>query len=69
MRVHRSRLRLGSLLLQSQGLADAREAGAWVRRLRSEGEAALDGAPVALAEGVPRESVAAALAALQAAEA
>ena len=59
----------GTLLLQSQGLADAREAGAWVKRLRSEGEAALDGAPVALADGVPRESVAAALAALRAAEA
>jgi len=59
----------GTLLLQSQGLADAREAGAWVKRLKSEGEAALDGAPVALADGVPRESVAAALAALRAAEA
>ena len=59
----------GALLLQSQGLTDAREAGAWVKRLKSEGEAALDGAPVALADGVPRESVAAALAALQAAEA
>ena len=59
----------GALLLQSQGLADAREAGAWVKRLKSEGEAALDGAPVALADGVPRESVATALAALRAAEA
>lgn len=57
----------GTLLLQSQGLVDAREAGAWVKRLKSEGAAALDGAPVERPADVPR--VAEALAALQAAEA
>ncbi len=34
------------MLLQSDGLADGREAGAWVERLKTEGAAALDGAPV-----------------------
>ena len=36
----------GSLLLQSEGLADGREAGAWVKRLKTEGAAALAQAPV-----------------------
>jgi tryptophanyl-tRNA synthetase len=36
----------GGLLLQSLGLPDGREAGAWVKRLKSEGRAALPGAPV-----------------------
>ncbi|TAL20938.1 MAG: tryptophan--tRNA ligase [Aquabacterium sp.] len=58
----------GSLLLQSQGFAEGREAGAWVKRLKTEGAAALAGAPVTLAEGVQRPAVEAALAALLAAE-
>ena len=41
----------GSVLLQSQGFAEGREAGAWVKRLKTEGAAALADAPVALAEG------------------
>ncbi len=36
----------GELLLQSDGLADGRAAGAWVKRLKTEGMAALDEAPV-----------------------
>ncbi|MDE2075691.1 MAG: tryptophan--tRNA ligase, partial [Burkholderiales bacterium] len=58
----------GHLLLQSQGFAEGREAGAWVKRLKTEGAAALGGAPVALAEGVERATVEAALAALVAAQ-
>ncbi|MDE2431611.1 MAG: tryptophan--tRNA ligase [Burkholderiales bacterium] len=58
----------GHLLLQSQGFAEGREAGGWVKRLKTEGGAALDGAPVALAEGVERATVEAALAALVAAQ-
>ena len=61
------------LLLQSTGLADGREAGNWVKRLKTEGDAALADAPVARAEGVSAEALSAALAALveatQAAEA
>jgi tryptophanyl-tRNA synthetase len=38
----------GTLLLQSEGLADGREAGGWVKRLKTEGGAALAGAPVRL---------------------
>ncbi|MGC4115246.1 MAG: hypothetical protein QM765_11695 [Myxococcales bacterium] len=56
------------MLLQSQGFAEGREAGAWVKRLKAEGAAALADAPVALAEGVQRPAVEAALAALLAAE-
>jgi len=52
------------LLLQSTGLADGREAGNWVKRLKTEGDAALAEAPVARAEGVSAEAVSAALAAL-----
>ena len=58
----------GSLLLQSSGLADARGAGGWVKRLKTEGAAALADAPVQLAEGVNRTAVEAALAALAAQE-
>lgn len=58
----------GSVLLQSQGFAEGREAGTWVKRLKAEGAAALADAPVALAEGVQRPAVEAALAALLAAE-
>ena len=52
------------LLLQSAGLADGREAGNWVKRLKTEGDAALAEAPVARAEGVGAEAVSAALVAL-----
>jgi tryptophanyl-tRNA synthetase len=38
----------GTLLLQSEGLADGREAGSWVKRLKTEGGAALADAPVHL---------------------
>ncbi len=58
----------GDVLLQSRGLADAREAGGWVKRLKTEGATALDAAPVALAEGVDRAAVEGALAALVAAQ-
>jgi tryptophanyl-tRNA synthetase len=58
----------GRLLLQSRGLGDGREAGGWVKRLKTEGAAVLDLAPVALAEGVDRAAVEAALAALVAAQ-
>lgn len=58
----------GAALLQSRGLADAREAGGWVKRLKTEGATALDAAPVALAEGVDRAAVEGALAALVASQ-
>jgi tryptophanyl-tRNA synthetase len=57
----------GTLLIQSQAYAEGREAGALVKRLKTEGAAALVGAPVALAEGVSQAEVDAALAALVAA--
>jgi tryptophanyl-tRNA synthetase len=59
----------GGLLLQSQGFAQGREAGQWVARLKKEGAAVLAEAPVQRAEGVSAADLAAALAALQAAEA
>jgi tryptophanyl-tRNA synthetase len=58
----------GHVLLQSAGLAEGREAGGWVKRLKTEGAAALDAAPVLLGEGVGRTAVEAALAALVAAQ-
>ena len=58
----------GSLLLQSQGFAEGREAGGWVKRFKTEGAAALADAPVALGEGTDRAAVEAALAALVAAQ-
>jgi tryptophanyl-tRNA synthetase len=57
----------GALLIQSQAYAEGREAGALVKRLKTEGAAALVGAPVALAEGVSQTEVDDALAALVAA--
>jgi tryptophanyl-tRNA synthetase len=51
----------GTTLLQSSGLADGREAGQWVKRLKTEGSKALDEAPV---EFVDRAGVEAALAEL-----
>jgi len=59
----------GALLLQSQAFAEGREAGNWVKRLKTEGAPALGDAPVSLADGVTRDTVEAALAALQAHEA
>ena len=58
----------GALLLQSEGFAEGREAGGWVKRFKTEGAAALAGAPVAVADGVDRAAVEAALAALLAAQ-
>ncbi len=59
----------GALLLQSAGLADGRAAGAWVKRLKTEGAAALAEAPVEIAPDVKRAAVEAALAELVAAQA
>jgi tryptophanyl-tRNA synthetase len=58
----------GTLLLQSEGFADGREAGGWVKRLKTEGSAALPLAPVQHGEGVDGATLAAALAALVAAQ-
>jgi len=58
----------GTLLLQSRGLADAREAGGWVKRLKTEGAAVLSEAPVQIADGAERGAVETALAALVAAQ-
>jgi len=55
-----------SVLLQSRGIAEGREAGAWVKRLKTEGAAALADAPVDLT--ADRAAVEAALAALVAAQ-
>ncbi len=59
----------GTTLLQSLGLADGREAGGWVRRLRAEGTGALDPAPIDWAASAARSEVEPALAALAAAHA
>ncbi len=58
----------GSLLLQSQGFAEGREAGGWVKRFKTEGAAVLADAPVTLGEGADRTAVEEALAALVAAQ-
>jgi len=57
----------GRVLLQSQAFAGGREAGAWVKRLKTEGAAALAAAPVALGDGVAAEEVAQTLALIAAA--
>ncbi|HEX5312958.1 tryptophan--tRNA ligase [Aquabacterium sp.] len=54
----------GHVLLQSRGLSDGREAGQWVKRLKTEGAQALADAPAELAQGVSAEAVNTALAAL-----
>ena len=59
----------GELLLQSQAFAGGRDAGTWVKRLKTEGAAALAEAPVTRAEGVDEATVRAALDALAAFEA
>jgi tryptophanyl-tRNA synthetase len=56
----------GTPLLQSEGLAEGKVAGSWVKRLKSEGAAALADAPVTFL--ADRPAVEAALAALVAAE-
>ena len=56
----------GTLLLQSAGLPQGKEAGQWVAKLKREGAAALAGAPVSRA--VPDEVLLPALEALVAAE-
>ena len=52
------------VLLISEGFDEGREAGAWVKRLKTEGAAALPGAPLTLGEGMDTARVAAALQAL-----
>jgi len=54
------------VLLQSRGFAEGREAGGWVKRLKTEGAAALADAPVEL--GAERQRVEQALAAIVAAQ-
>jgi tryptophanyl-tRNA synthetase len=58
----------GRVLLQSQGFDGGREAGEWVKRLKTEGAAALAAAPVERGEGVSEAEVAEALSALVAAD-
>jgi tryptophanyl-tRNA synthetase len=50
-----------TVLLQSQGFTQGREAGAWVQKLKGEGWAALASAPVTMPQGVEREDVVRAL--------
>ena len=57
----------GLTLLQSQGLASGREAGEWVKRLKTEGAAALADAPVQVGADTSAQTLAEALSALQAA--
>jgi tryptophanyl-tRNA synthetase len=59
----------GATLLQSEGFTDAREAGAWVKRLKSEGSAVLAAAPIAWSASGPRADAEAALTAVAAAQA
>ncbi len=51
----------GELLLQSQAFAQGRDVGTWVKRLKTEGAAALAEAPVSRADGVDEAAVVAAL--------
>jgi tryptophanyl-tRNA synthetase len=57
----------GRVLLQSQGFEGGREAGEWVKKLRTGGAAALSGVPAALGAGIATGDVEAALEALRAA--
>jgi len=54
----------GRVLLQSQAFVGGRDAGEWVKKLKTEGAAALHSAPVALGVGVHADEVAQALQAL-----
>jgi tryptophanyl-tRNA synthetase len=56
----------GTLLLQSQGFDEGRAAGAWVKRLKTEGPAALADAPVTRPDDVSAERLHDELAALAA---
>ncbi|MBV8603340.1 MAG: tryptophan--tRNA ligase [Pelomonas sp.] len=58
----------GRLLLQSRGFDSGRDAGQWVARLKREGASALAELPATRAEGVNEAEIAAALAALAAAQ-
>jgi tryptophanyl-tRNA synthetase len=58
----------GAVLLQSTAITEGREAGAWVKRLKTEGAAALEGAPVQWEASAARVQVEAALATLVAAQ-
>ena len=55
----------GAVLLQSQGFESGRDAGQWVKRIRTEGMAAAQAAPVGLGPGVDWPQVQAALLVLQ----
>jgi tryptophanyl-tRNA synthetase len=57
----------GRVLLQSSAFAGGRDAGEWVKRLKTDGAGALNAAPVSLGEGVSRAEAAEALDALVAA--
>jgi tryptophanyl-tRNA synthetase len=57
----------GSVLLQSTGFDEGREAGGWVKRLKTEGAAALNDAPVDWGASAERDAAVAALAVLAAA--
>ncbi|MEK8045739.1 tryptophan--tRNA ligase [Ideonella margarita] len=59
----------GRVLLQSSAFAGGRDAGEWVKKLKTDGAAALAGAPVQRGDGVSEDDVAHALAALLAAAA
>ncbi|MEY8874989.1 MAG: tryptophan--tRNA ligase, partial [Leptothrix sp. (in: b-proteobacteria)] len=59
----------GRVLLQSSAFAGGRDAGEWVKRLKTDGAGALDSAPVSLGDGVSRAEAAEALDALVAAAA
>ena len=56
----------GEVLLESDGFAQGREAGAWVKRLKSEGSAALAALPAGWRRGADGAALAAALDALAA---
>ena len=56
----------GATLLQSEGFAQGRDAGAWVKRLQAEGSAALADAPIAWNDSAARADAATALDALMA---
>lgn len=58
----------GQLLLQSQAFAQGKEAGAWVKRLKTEGAAALAEAPVTAGPEVTEGQIKSALNALAAAQ-
>ena len=55
----------GTTLLQSRGIEQGRDAGTWVKRLKTEGEAVLDAAPAINGEGIDRATVVTALAAIR----